>query len=66
MEGVLRVIGITTIGLHLGEELNVSSKQLLDIFRDFKDSVASAPQLHEVQACWLDTHDTSILISTVS
>lgn len=48
MEGILRVIGITTIGLHLTEDLSVPSKSLLSVFQQFKESIASEPQLHKV------------------
>ena len=48
VQGMLEVLGITTIGLHLNEELSVSSKTLLDVFKRFRDCVASAPQLEEV------------------
>ena len=48
VEGILRVLGITTIGLHLTEALSASSQQLLSVFRDFRDSVSAEPQLRQV------------------
>ena len=53
VEGMLRVIGISTIGLHLTEDLTVSSEQLLKIFQQFRDCTAAAPQLEEVSAHYL-------------
>lgn len=48
VENMLRVIGITTIGLHLTEDLTVTSEQLLEVFRNFRNCMSSAPQLQEV------------------
>lgn len=48
VEGMLQVIGITTIGLHFTEELTASAKELLAIFQHFKDSIATAPELKQV------------------
>ena len=50
VEGMLRVIGISTIGLHLTEDLSVSSEALLGIFQQFKNCTANAPQLQEVHS----------------
>ena len=48
VEGMLRVMGISTIGLHLTEDLSISSEQLLKIFRQFRDCTSTAPHLQEV------------------
>lgn len=50
VEGILRVFGITTIGLDLSEELSASADQLLAVFTDFKRNVAQAPELQEVSS----------------